>query len=50
MATADALEPKTEFNGLGGLRTYIRTRAGPPRHVTSTYKRPQLSPELGPFF
>ena len=30
MATADALEPKTEFNGLGGLRTYIGLVPGRP--------------------
>jgi hypothetical protein len=38
---------KTEFNGIGGLRTYTQTRAGSLWHVYQG--RPQLSPVLGPF-
>jgi hypothetical protein len=49
MARADALGPKAEFNGLGGLRTYIRTRAGSPARRVYLQGGLSLPPELGPF-
>jgi hypothetical protein len=39
---------KADFSGLGGLRAYIQTRAGRPRHV-SLCKAAPACPELGPF-
>jgi hypothetical protein len=44
------LESKTEFNGVGGLRAYIRI--GPVslgRHFSRAVTAAPASPELGPF-
>jgi hypothetical protein len=41
---------KAEFNGVGGLRNYIRTRAGP-SPVRLPPRRPQFAPpSWGRFF
>jgi hypothetical protein len=40
---------KAEFNGVGGLRTYIRTRAGPPPGTSTSKAASARPPELGPF-